>query len=557
MDRLHLVPWNRARHFLIKCLDRPLCLLDLNQLQSPLMDNGSGFLQHVDRAIEQSNQATFKLRLAKLAWYRSYILLVRDPGSGARSEDEGFDDFVKTVVPNVSCFTKERIQRLTLAGFRYDYFCRHEQNSPNSGYYDCYLFLLPEFISHYRWENDLLETELQQARRYLHCLGLQRIADSFPRSLHVLARSAIGHYIALIKFLWINLPARPPITQFVAGPTNASNAAATPISPLDSSLPSRQLRPNNTVAGFQQRPRQPQPTREQAVTYGQQPSRTADSNRRHESTAYKRARSPTPPGSASAHAADFQQANSSPQLEPRLKMPRVLTDHTRIPSMTGQVQPNSGPRIIQFVVEATTQGLKLAPLLPYQDRKNPNQINSVADPRKSECKRLTELESLRLNQQQQPQRFHQRGAQSYPFVKKEQTSQAETATRPETPPVSLKNVTEPKQTHENTTSAQRDSDNLTTGTNIRSPSTQLASRPNTPLEAAKDTEEHRRSDRAAYIDQCHGIIPGQARESCNAATPEQESSPRTSTHTIPPKGSKSNLSLLSLLWLPFLRKSRS
>ena len=195
-----------------------------------------------------------------------------------------------------------------------------------------------------RWEHDLLETELQQARRYLHCLGLQQIANSFPRSLHVLARSAIDHNIVLIKFPWMNLPARPPITQVVAGPTNATNVAAIPISSLaqtlDSSLPSPQLRPNNTVTGSQQRPPQPEPTREQAVTYGQQAGRSADSNRRHASTVYKRARSPTPPGSASAHAVDFQQANSSSQLEPRLKMPRVLTDHTRIPSMTGQVQPN-------------------------------------------------------------------------------------------------------------------------------------------------------------------------------------------------------------------------
>ncbi|KAL8861251.1 MAG: hypothetical protein Q9178_002467 [Gyalolechia marmorata] len=228
MDRLHLAPRNRARHFLIKCLDRPLCLLDLNQLQSPLMDNGSGFLQYVDHAIEQSNQATFQLQLAKLAWYKSYMLFVRDPGSGTRSEDEGFDIFVKTAVPNASRLTTECIQRLTVAGFRYDYFCRHEQNSPNSGHNDGYLFMLPEYISHY----------------------------------HSLAQT------------------------------------------LDS-LPSRQLRPNNTVAGFQQRPPQPEPTREQAVTYGQQPSRTADPNRRHESTVYKRARSPTPPGSASAHAVDF------------------------------------------------------------------------------------------------------------------------------------------------------------------------------------------------------------------------------------------------------------
>ncbi len=195
-----------------------------------------------------------------------------------------------------------------------------------------------------RWEHDLLETELQQARGYLHCLGLQQIANSFPRSLHVLARSAIDHNIALIKFPWMNLPARPPITQVVAGPTNATNAAAIPISSLaqtlDSSLPSRQLRPNNAVTGFQQPPPKPELTREQAVTYGQQARRTADSNRRHEWTPYKKARSPTPPGFASAHAVGFQQANSSPQLEPRLKMPRVLTDHTRIPSMTGQVQQN-------------------------------------------------------------------------------------------------------------------------------------------------------------------------------------------------------------------------
>ncbi|KAL8912425.1 MAG: hypothetical protein Q9172_007507, partial [Xanthocarpia lactea] len=567
------------------------------------MDNGSGFLQHMDQANEQSYQATFKLRLAKLAWYRSYILFVRDPGSGARPEDEGFNNFIKTVVPNASRLTKECIQRLTSAGFRYDYFCRQEQNSPNSGYNDGYLFLLPEFISHHQWEKDLLETELQQARRYLHCLGLQQIADAFPRSLHVLARSAIDHYLALIKFPWMNLAARTPITQFVAGPTNATNAAAIPITSLaqtlDSSLLSLQPRPNNTVTGFQQRP---EPTREQAVTYGQQPSRTAHSNRRHELTVYKRARSPTPPGSASAHAVDFQQANSSPQLEPRMKMPRVLTDHTRIPSMTGQAQPNgvshgqqqhslqdqsvvkvaraqqqlqhgslafansetvsvrepttfcsgpAGPNAsvafmskmqdppganadpVAVVVEATTQGPKLAPLLPYQDPKNPNQINSVAKSHKPECKRLTELESLRLNQQQQPQRFHQRGTLSYPFVKKEQTSLAETATKPETPPASSKNVTEPKQTRKHTPSAQRDSHTPTSGSNIRSPSTQLVSRPNTSPKAAKDTEEHRRSDSAAYIDQCHGITPEQARESCNAPTPEQQSSPPTSTHTIP------------------------
>ncbi|KAL8861250.1 MAG: hypothetical protein Q9178_002466 [Gyalolechia marmorata] len=118
-------------------------------------------------------------------------------------------------------------------------------------------------------------------------------------------------------------------------------------------------------------------------------------------------------------------------------------------------------------------------------------------------------------------------------AKKEQTGLAETATRPETPPFSSKNVTEPKQTHEHTLSAQRDSDTPTTGSNIRSPTTRLVSRPNTPPEAAEDTEEHRRSDSATYIDQCHGITPGQARESCDAPTPEQESSPRTSTHTIP------------------------
>ncbi len=185
------------------------------------------------------------------------------------------------------------------------------------------------------------------------------------------------------------------------------------------------------------------------------------------------------------------------------------------------------------VVEPTTQGPKLAPLLPYQNPKDPNQINSVANSRKPECKRLTELESLRLNQQQQPQRFHQRVTQSYSFVKKEQTNLAETGTRPETAPVSSTNVTEPKQTHEQTPSAQRDSDTLTTGTNIRSPSTQLVSRPNTPSEATKDREEHRRSDSAAYIDQCHGITSGQARESCNAPTLELESSPRKSTHAIP------------------------
>ena len=150
MDRLHLVPSDRARHFLNKYLDRSLCLLDLNQLPSPLLDNGSGLLQHVDRVIEQSSQATFKLRLAKLAWYRSYTLFIRDPGSGPRSEDEGFDDFVRAVVPNANHLTKECIQRLTLAGFRYDYFCRHEQNSPNSWYNDGYLFLLPEFISHHQ-----------------------------------------------------------------------------------------------------------------------------------------------------------------------------------------------------------------------------------------------------------------------------------------------------------------------------------------------------------------------------------------------------------------------
>ena len=188
---------------------------------------------------------------------------------------------------------------------------------------------------------------------------------------------------------------------------------------------------------------------------------------------------------------------------------------------------------VAAVAEPITQGPKLAPLLPYQDPKSPNQINSVANYRKPECKRLTELESLRLNQQQQPQRFHQQGTLSYPFVKKEETCLAETATRPETLPVSSKHVTEPKQTCEHTPSAQRDSDTPTTGTIIRSSSTQLVSRTNTPPEAAKDTVERRLSDSAAYIDQCHGITPGQARESCNAPTPEQQSSPRTSTHTIP------------------------
>lgn len=61
----------------------------------------------------------------------------------------GFKEFVQIIKPDADQLAKDRMHRLTLAGFRYDYLTRYEQTDPYSDDNDGYLFILPLTIGNH------------------------------------------------------------------------------------------------------------------------------------------------------------------------------------------------------------------------------------------------------------------------------------------------------------------------------------------------------------------------------------------------------------------------
>ncbi|KAL8696992.1 MAG: hypothetical protein Q9224_002519, partial [Gallowayella concinna] len=360
MDGIHSVPSADVQRFLNKCLNRQQCALDLNELQRPMTGDGQDSLQHVDRAIEQNLQAIFQLRFAKVAWYRSYKQYVDAQGWLRSDSHDNFDVllpqdlrfgvFVKGIHPNPSGQMRERIHKLALAGFRYDYLCRDENMLPDQTGNEGYTFLLPESISAQQWEHDMLDIELQQTRRYLHGLDHKRVADSFSSgSLHELARWIINHYMLLIK-----PPQPPPLPreELFVGQSELANAVAIPSNRFahsqDGAPSSNRNRPSSSkISTITTRDYQPQyqpqlgAHYEQGVAYAQQLNGNSLSNQHQSFIIPKRGRSPAPTVPLPNLILGSNQATGHGEMERPVKSPRMMIDSTVTPILPGRPQQRS------------------------------------------------------------------------------------------------------------------------------------------------------------------------------------------------------------------------
>ncbi|KAL8848124.1 MAG: hypothetical protein Q9221_006844 [Calogaya cf. arnoldii] len=158
-DQAQVAPPTIVRQFLNKCLNHPNYFFELDQLQQPLAENVNTLLRQLDRVLEETEKVTFKMRFAKLAWYRSYRQFAMAHGftlgasidsSGAflpRLVTDGIDEFIEHVQPDANQSGRGWIHQMTLAGFRYDYLTRDAQINPHSEANDGYLFLIPGSIS--------------------------------------------------------------------------------------------------------------------------------------------------------------------------------------------------------------------------------------------------------------------------------------------------------------------------------------------------------------------------------------------------------------------------
>ncbi|KAL8776557.1 MAG: hypothetical protein Q9213_008223 [Squamulea squamosa] len=556
MDCIHLGPSNRIRHFLNKCLDRPTYLLDVVQLQCSAVESASRFLQQVDWAVEQNAQATFKLRFSKVTCLG--ILL-------PRLNTLAFDGFVTSLVPNATPLTNEYIHQLASAGFRYDYMCRDEEVDPYSNGNDGYLFLLPESISHYQWEHDLLHIELPQTRQFLHDLGLKETAYSFPGSLHNLARGVIDHYMSLIN--WRNPPVPSCSADSVSQSGVAINAIAMSSNPSPQSArvfkPSSQLRPANSegiaVLTTQQHPPQQEPNREVTVTSAQQVSHIAGSNQRRGPTKSKRRRSPAPSVPAPALASGSQQADGLSELEPPPKLPRILTDLMRISAMGGQVQqigvsqdqqqqapqyqstsymprlqqhyqvrpstsviaqmaaecelvdsPKWAPSYPAGPLESNSQQHQFPLPVPYPPSKIPanNHNRKKSGKGKGKGKYQKELEKLRLKQQQE---VYQQITHGPPVSEIERFNSTGTATWPQTSPTSTKSTEQQQQIHERTSGSRDNPVSLITEDDYTNSPSYVNCQPQTSPTSSNDPRQQ-------YIDQCYGFTTMQEQEMLSATT---------------------------------------
>ncbi|KAL8814499.1 MAG: hypothetical protein Q9223_006280 [Gallowayella weberi] len=170
MDSIHLVPSGSVRCFLNKCLDRPICALDLTELQRSTTGAGNDPLRHVDQAIEQNIQANFQIRFAKLAWYRSYKQSVVAQGRAFPASRNNisallpqldsirFQMFTNGIFRNPSYQMRERMYKLVMAGYRYDFLCQDGRMFPNGISNDGHLFLLPDTISAHQYVGAFIES---------------------------------------------------------------------------------------------------------------------------------------------------------------------------------------------------------------------------------------------------------------------------------------------------------------------------------------------------------------------------------------------------------------
>ncbi|KAL8802688.1 MAG: hypothetical protein Q9182_003646 [Xanthomendoza sp. 2 TL-2023] len=362
IDTIDLIPSESVRRFLKKCLDRPICALDLTELQRPTTVTGNDPLQHVDQAIEQNIQANFRVRFAKLAWYRSYKQSVMVQGQAfpasynnisallPQLDSIRFNVFANGIAPNPSNEMRERMYKLVLAGYRYDFLCRDVRTFPHGTSNDGHLFLLPDTISAHQWEHDMLEIELQQTRKYLRGLGLRRIARSFP-GLDDLARVIIDHYMNSIK----PKVTTPPFPLSTTMPLIEQQDHATPIAgpsrpfpPSQDGMPSlSQYGPASskismmaTLANQQYYLPKPEPDPQQGAEYFQQPNAITQSNQRQTPINAKRCRSPVPIVPLPILTVASSQEMSCLEIERPLKSPRLMTHSTITPVISGRNQQN-------------------------------------------------------------------------------------------------------------------------------------------------------------------------------------------------------------------------
>ncbi|KAL8802595.1 MAG: hypothetical protein Q9200_006529 [Gallowayella weberi] len=358
MDSIHLVPSGSVRSFLNKCLDRPICALDLTELQRSTTGAGNDPLRHVDQAIEQNIQANFQIRFAKLAWYRSYKQSVVAQGRAfpasrnnisallPQMDSIRFQMFTNGIFRNPSYQMRERMYKLVMAGYRYDFLCQDGRMFPNGISNDGHLFLLPDTISAHQWEHDMLEVELQQTREYLRGLGLKRVARSFSGSLNELARGMIDHYMSFIKpevttppfplATTIPLNGQQHLGKSIAGPSG-------PFTPSQDRVPSsNRYGPASSkisrMATLQQHLPKLEPDSQQVPEYFQQPNAIRQSTQRQTAINAKRSRSPVPIVPLPILTVASNQAMGRLEIERPLKLPRLMRHSTITPVMSGRDQ---------------------------------------------------------------------------------------------------------------------------------------------------------------------------------------------------------------------------
>lgn len=275
-----------------------------------------------------------------------------------RLETVGFEEFVQIIKPDADQLAKDRMHRLTLAGFRYDYLTRDEGMYPDSDGNDDYLFILPLTIGNHllvlprsiptlqkvaliRWEQDLQDIELQQTRIYLHRLGLKDMTLSFP-GLHNIARSVTQHYIAMITSAWKNPPVPRDIKRSAVEIAYTTTTRRLPPNTLlqspRSSWPSNQPRLTITSAtGSHQQPPLQENTFEKARMYTQASSYIAEHDQPRGLTTAKMPHSPASlPVLASSVV--YQKGSGPLAIEPPPKTRKMMADHTSIRSIPGHDQ---------------------------------------------------------------------------------------------------------------------------------------------------------------------------------------------------------------------------